>query len=453
LQNFQKYFVRDSASILEVLERQEKYQIKSLIVINKDDRVIGMVSDGDIRRYQTQNVSEQLTLTQVMNKQFFRIYDNDDFDLKIIQHDMSKGLVPILDSEQRLVDVYTDDRKSLQFKPVQNDEFTVIAPTRITFAGGGTDVANWFKKYNGLCINAAINIYSRVSFSVRNDDLFYISSYNTREHLKYSRSELNAHSANNLILCALKKFPSLPGLDIKIFCEYQPGSGLGGSSSLCVALLKGLCHISDYSLTNRELQSLAYEVERNEASIKGGWQDQIASVEGGVNVISFDKKGPRNYKIESNYDDLNFLNNTFFLVRTGANRSSSSIHAQLEEMISDRNFVSKMFEIYKVAETMEEIILSKQFHKMGKLLNYSWKIKRKLYDGITNSEIDKLYSSLISFGASGGKLLGAGGSGYLLMVVDLKHQFDFMKNCAENEINLRRISIDREGVRILKTRS
>lgn len=453
MQNFQKYLVPDSATILEVLDRQEKYQIKSLIVINKDDRVIGMVSDGDIRRYQTQNASEQLTLTEVMNKQFFRIYDNDDFDLKIIQHDMSKGLVPILDSEQRLVDVYTDDRKSLQFKPVQNDEFTVIAPTRITFAGGGTDVANWFKKHNGLCINAAINIYSRVSFSIRNDEFFYISSYNTREHLEYSRSELNAYSANNLVLCALKKFPSLPGLNIKIFCDYQPGSGLGGSSSLCVALLKGLCHISGYSLTNRELQSLAYEVERNEASIKGGWQDQIASVEGGVNVISFDKKGPRNYKIENNYNDLNFLNNTFFLVRTGAMRSSSLIHAKLEELISDRNFVSNMFEIYKVAETMEELILSKQFHKLGKLLNHSWKIKRKLYDGITSSEIDKLYSSLISFGASGGKLLGAGGSGYLLMVVDLKHQFNFMKNCAENKINLQRISIDTEGVRILKTRS
>ena len=175
-------------------------------------------------------------------------------------------------------------------------KFTSLAPTRISFAGGGSDVTDWFVKERGKCINAAIDLYARVNFNVRDDDKIIISSINTGENFSLNIKELKSLNTKNLLISCLKKFPNLPGLDVKIYCDFPSNSGLGGSYSLCVALLQGCANITQNYLKKSELWSLAYAVERYDSKILGGWQDQIAAVSGGLNISYFDKSGIKSQK-------------------------------------------------------------------------------------------------------------------------------------------------------------
>ena len=348
-EEIKKYIIYDDQAVSDLLKQQNEYKIKTFVLLNKNNEILGTVSDGDIRRYMIEKDKLPSSLLDIVEEKCFTMLENDDFDKKIMSFDIRRGIIPIRNSKNQLVDVYAGESK-YQFANYRTAQhFTSIAPVRVTFAGGGTDIADWFKKFDGKCINAAINLYARVNFELRSDDNYKIFSVNKDKYNNLTKSELMLYRGSDIILNCLKKFPSLPGLNITVYCDYPIGSGLGGSSSLCVAVLKGCIKILNVVHTDSELRSLAYEVERYDAKLKGGWQDQIAAVSGGINISKFSSKGIINTKIFLNKQETEFFNNTLFLFPIGHSRSSSDIHKKLDQERNTQKFQKNMLKVRNLA--------------------------------------------------------------------------------------------------------
>lgn len=447
--DFEKYTVSHTAEISEVFHKQDKFKVKTIMVVSDDNQILGTVSDGDLRRHILAHGTAPSNLADVMRRDFFRVYEGENVERRILAFDLSKGVIPIVREDMTLIDIYDGQYSFDNNKRHSLKNFTSIAPVRISFAGGGSDVSDWFRHSPGKCINAAIDIYARVNFEVRNDEKFRVRSINTGCDKTLSRTELFAEPTADLILNCLRKFPELPSLNLTVYCDFPPGSGLGGSSSLCVAILNGCAKLSGTYLTNAELQSLAYEVERFDTKILGGWQDQIAAVSGGLVLSTFNATGIKSTKIHLSEDEQEALNSCLFLFQVGEERSSSAVHKNINEQRKNKHFKETMTEILAIADEVEDTILAREFTNLGKFLDKGWQAKRRLADFISNHDIDTLYDDLMKFGANGGRLLGAGGSGFLMMFVELQKQGEFLRQCSENGIEFKRFKLDMLGARVI----
>lgn len=452
MNKMEKYLVRVGASVQTVLLRQEMYKLKTILVVDADGRALGTISDGDLRRYLLKHYKPPSDLSEIMQTNFFHVFETENIEKRVLAFDLSKGVVPIVDKDMVIVDVYDGQRRVIE--PMINviKSFTSIAPVRISFAGGGSDIASWFKKHNGKCINAAIDTYARVNFELRDDNNFHIKSVNTKEDMLLSRQELFEVESKNLVLNCLRKFPDLPNVNVTIYCDFPPGSGLGGSSSLCVALLQGCAKLTGAYFTKVEIQSMAYEIERFDTGILGGWQDQIATVLGGLIISTFRTDGIKSTKIYLSESEQEALNSSLFLFKIGKSRSSSKVQRLINSDRGTNKFHKNMLEILTITEEVENSLREGNFRKIGYFLDKGWQAKRKLSAAVSNSAVDTLYEKLMTFGADGGRLLGAGRAGYLMMFVDLSKQGEFINRCSIEGFDFQRFKLDMLGARIIGER-
>ena len=326
-----------------------------------------------------------------------------------------------------------------------------IAPTRISFAGGGSDLSYWFEKERGVVVNLAIGKYARVS-AVRNfSDYVKISSLNTDEYLDLKLSDVGSYNDKKLrlVVKCLQRCLLTEGIDLEVFCDFEPGTGLGGSSSLTVAIIKALSELFYFEITNQKLTEICYEIERNDAGISGGWQDQIAAVNGGLCVTNFRHHNIEVHKISLSQKFEDYLNSSLFLSKIGVTRESDTIHREQKNVSNDISYRSKMQAIVELADKSSTLVGEEKIDELGKILHEGWLLKRSLGDFISNPEIDNRYKMLLDFGAQGGRLVGAGGSGFILIVVDPIRQASFLKKCESNSIPIERIKIDTLGARTL----
>tara|TARA_Y100000389_G_scaffold31120_1_gene26342 strand:- start:13767 stop:15143 length:1377 start_codon:yes stop_codon:yes gene_type:complete len=442
------FTLSSSASLIEFYQAQENYKFKSFIITDKDNKLLGTLSDGDLRRYIANNGVPPKTIIDAMNTSPSFVIDNTNLSNEIIKYDITNGPLPIVDKNKTIVAVFNGENYIIGKQNLIHKQITVLAPTRITFGGGGTDLSLWFSKNEGLVVNVAIQKFARVDLKIRHDNKFHIHSLNTGENYLFSKEELIEYE-NNVITACIKRFNKLPGLDISINCDFEPGTGLGGSSSLVVALVKGLAHISEINLTDKELVKLAFDIERNDYGITGGWQDHICSSYGGLLITRFKENNFKVIKTELSRKDEDFLNSTLFLFPTGIKRHSTTIHDDIKKHHQETSFEECMAKIFSVAKEAEDIVIGATFHNLGPLLHKGWEEKKKMNKNISNNKIDNLYKNLLSLGATGGKLLGAGGGGYLLMFVPLEKQADFVEQCIDEKKEFERIKIDHDGSRVI----
>lgn len=450
MKNHKSNIIMHDVTIREFLEKIQQTKAKVLYVVDVSHCLIGSVTEGDYRRFILRNNKLPLSINDIINLEP-RYFAKKDFkNGKLHIHDMNRGEIPILDENQKICGFYPNNYK---FRTNTNnpDKVLSIAPTRISFAGGGSDVDYWFEKNLGCVVNLAIAKYARVSISRNYSDKVHINSLNTGEKIELHISELNKYKKNklNLVISCLKRCNIQEGLNIEIFCDFETGTGLGGSSSLVAALLKGIAKLFNYSLTNMELINLAYDVERVDAKINGGWQDQIVTVNGGLCVSNFSPMGFRTYKIDLNQRYHDYLNSSLFISRIGEERKSSEIHEHQKNMASNKTYSDKMKKIVNLANECVDLIGQEKIDLLGKILHEGWLLKKDLGKFISNQLVNNRYDLLIENGAMGGRLLGAGGAGFILIYVDPNKQHDFIKKCKADNIPIERIQIDLEGVRTL----
>lgn len=296
------------------------------------------------------------------------------------------------------------------------------APLRLGLAGGGTDVAPYSDLYGGAILNATISMYAYATIQPGNDGKIILHSIdkNTRheyESTTYLEIDDEFNLAKGIYNRIVKDFSQKPlAFELTTFVDAPPGSGLGTSSTLVVAILGAFVEWLQIPLGEYDLAHLAYEIERIDLNMAGGKQDQYAATFGGVNFMEFfkdDKVIVNPLRIKPLY--LNELAFNLVLYNTETSRLSSKIIENQTQNIINKNVVTleATHKLKQQAVMMKEAILKGELNKIGDILDYGWQNKKLMAKGITNPLIDEIYQTAMDNGASGGKISGAGGGGFI----------------------------------------
>jgi D-glycero-alpha-D-manno-heptose-7-phosphate kinase len=302
-------------------------------------------------------------------------------------------------------------------------------PLRVSFFGGGSDIPQFYNNNRGLVISTTI------------DRPIYIAVNGTRTpHTKvvYSEIEIVDYSSqlkHDRVREVLQYYGISNHIEIASFSDIPTkGTGLGSSSTFTVGLLKAILEMSKTQYNNYELAELACHIEIDKCNQPIGKQDQYAATFGGFNAITFEGNEAAVIPINITTDTTSRLNDNLICFNTGITRQASSI---LEDQVKGlKNVVNIDNTVYMVdmAEDAFRFLIKGQLDNFGSLLGDSWDIKKKLSSNISNSTIDEMYSKAMKAGALGGKILGAGGGGYLLMYVPLKSQTRVIKALSNYDI-------------------
>ena len=291
------------------------------------------------------------------------------------------------------------------------------APLRVSFGGGGTDVAPFCEEQGGAIIGSTINKYAYCSIVPREDDQIIVHSLDFDMTVKYNTNENYVYDGRlDLVTAALKAMDIKQGCEVYLQCDAPPGSGLGTSSTVMVAMLTAMARWKGIMLDAYAMADLAYEVEREDLKIDGGYQDQYAATFGSFNFIEF--HGRNNVVVNPlriKKDIIHELQYNLLLCYTGKIHVSANIIKDQVQNYEKKDAFDAMCEVKALAYAMKDELLKGNLHSFGKLLDYGWQSKKRMSNKISNPQIDELYAEALKAGALGGKLLGAGGGGYLLM--------------------------------------
>lgn len=303
-------------------------------------------------------------------------------------------------------------------------------PYRISFFGGGSDYPNWFNRYTGKVLSTTINKHIYISCR------FLPNFFNHKYRIVWSKIEnvKNVNQIEHLAVKNLLKYLKFnKGLEIHYDGDLPARSGMGSSSCFTVGLMKALEEIKERNISKKYLAQKSINFEQKIMNEIVGSQDQIAASYGGFNKITFKKNNFRLKKIKNN-KSIQKLENNLVLIYTGIHRTAHKIAASYTKKLTTEKkiYINK---IISLVDEGEKLINSGSINGFGELLNNAWNLKKKLSNSITNKKIDQLYQLLIKNGAMGGKLLGAGGGGFLLMYVEKKFRKKFLKKLP-NLINI-----------------
>lgn len=290
-------------------------------------------------------------------------------------------------------------------------------PFRMSFFGGGTDFPDFYKEHGGAVISTTFDKYCYVN--VRHLPRFF--DYSTE--LSYARTERvnRIEDIEHPAIREAMKYLDMHEIRLTYEADLPARSGLGTSSSFAVGMLNAFYVLKGKYADKRKLADEAIHLERELCREKGGVQDQIAASFGGMNRINFNEDGYTVNPIIISPDRKSILNQNLMLFFTGFSRFSSDIQTAAEKNLGSKQ--AQLLEILSLVDEAEKILTSKtELVEFGRLLDYTWRLKREITDKVSTDSIDAIYSKAIAAGATGGKLLGAGGGGFLLFYVEPDRQ-------------------------------
>lgn len=299
------------------------------------------------------------------------------------------------------------------------------APLRIGLAGGGTDVSPYCDIYGGAVLNATISLFAYATIKPLDKERIVLNcvdraiteTFDLNPILKTEGGLKLLKGVYNRIINQFNDGKPLP-FELTTYVDAPPGSGLGSSSTLVVAIVSAFSDWLKIPLGDYEIAQLAFEIERVDLKLSGGKQDQYAATFGGVNFIEFYKDNrvivnPLRIKPEI----LNELQFRLLLYYTGTSRLSSKIiDAQIKNVKEKKETsIEAMHKLKEQAYLMKEAILKNRLDEVGELLDFGWQYKKKMAEGITNPLIEEIYETAKKAGALGGKISGAGGGGFMVI--------------------------------------
>jgi len=297
-------------------------------------------------------------------------------------------------------------------------------PLRISFFGGGTDFPDWYNQSRGKVISTSIDKYSYVT--ARYLPPFFEFSYRLRYYIKEEVKKISSikHSS---IRETLKYLKFKEKLEIIHNADLPAQSGLGASSSFTVGLLNCLYNLSGKKVSKKKLYLNAIEIEQNKIREYVGSQDQTTCANGGANIINFRKNKIIVSPISLNNNNLKKLENSVFLVFTGLTRKADLIE---KEKLSNLKSNSKFYEeLLRITDQAEKKLFSSSniVEDFADLMDEHWWLKKQLAKSVTNQEIEDIFKKGKKHGAYSGKLLGAGGGGFFMFLIDPNKKRHFTK--------------------------
>lgn len=311
------------------------------------------------------------------------------------------------------------------------------APLRLGLAGGGSDVSPYCERYGGHVLNATINHYANCTIEpslTTQIEFLALDANVTESHAAATRLDTSSGLALHRAVYnyVVEKYnDNIPlALRMSTFCAVPPGSGLGSSSALCVAMIQAYCEWLSLPLGEYDVAYAAYLVERRHLKQTGGRQDQYASAFGGINFINF---GADDRVIVNPLRVKDWILREFelsiVLFYSNITRYSSTIIDSQIQLVEtgDRDAINATHGIKEGALTMKDLLLKGKINEIAEVFNRSWMAKKQLAGGITNTYLDGLIDAAFDAGALSAKVSGAGGGGFLMFMVDFSNRLKLEK--------------------------
>jgi D-glycero-alpha-D-manno-heptose-7-phosphate kinase len=297
------------------------------------------------------------------------------------------------------------------------------APLRIGLAGGGTDVSPYSDQFGGAILNATISLFAYAHIEPLDENVIIVQALDRKEEQRFDWApQLPVDGKLDLlkgVYNRIYKDYGLPaaGFRLSTFVDAPAGSGLGTSSTLVVAIIGAFVEWLKLPLGDYDIAHYAYLIEREDLTLTGGKQDQYAAMFGGVNFMEFyedDKVIVNPLRIRNEY--LRELENNLVLYFTSTSRQSASIIDEQVKNVHNKNekSIGAMHQLKEQARMMKEALLKGKLHEFGAILDFGFQQKRKMADNISNSRIEEIYEASKKAGATGGKISGAGGGGFMI---------------------------------------
>lgn len=310
------------------------------------------------------------------------------------------------------------------------------APLRIGLAGGGTDVSPYSDQFGGAILNTTISLSAYACIEPITENKIIVEALDRDEKQEFDKLPLLPIDGTlDLLKAVYNRIQkdhsfSIPGFRLSTFVDAPAGSGLGTSSTLVVAVLGAFKEMLNLPLDEYKVAKYAYDIERNDLQLAGGKQDQFAATFGGVNYMEFNTDNSvivNQLRIKPEY--LHELENNLVLYFTSTSRESAAIINEQVKNVNSKNekSIEAMHQLKEQAKLMKDAFLQGNLHEIGLLLDYGFDQKRKMAANISNQQIDEVYEAAKKAGATGGKISGAGGGGFMIFYCPGNTRYEVIK--------------------------
>jgi D-glycero-alpha-D-manno-heptose-7-phosphate kinase len=328
------------------------------------------------------------------------------------------------------------------------------SPVRISFGGGGTDLPTYYKQFGGAVLSVAINKYFYTILRTRNDgrvqvissDLRIFENWQDIANMPVQASELE------IPLAILKELDKKVSLDLFLASEIPPGTGLGSSASVAVNILQTLSHYLHTPLSKYELAERAFHIARNVLGKHVGKQDEYASAFGGLNYINFCPDGTTHVEtLDMDDETLIELQTNLMLFFTGSAHNSWEILSEQDNSTRTHSnaTLDALHEVKNLGSRMRDTLLAAELQHFGELLHSAWDAKRRISNKISTPRIDQLYALARKHGATGGKITGAGGGGFLLIYCEQPYQDAVRAALSREGVHEMAFGFDMQGAQVI----
>lgn len=415
-----------------------------LCVVNTNDEVVGVLSDGDIRNALLENADIDARVSDFMTRDFCYAFEGASKEQILKLLDRQVKLIPILDRQRRLVTLAGAGYNFI----VGSVYARAKAPARISLAGGGTDFTNYFFEHGGVSLSTTIAKYSHVAIRKRNDSRIIICSAEQGPRLEADDVDALPYGTPvDLIVATIKVMRPEFGLELYCSCDYGPGSGLGGSAALSSAVIGCLNEFREEKLDSYAIAEHSFEVERIELGFPGGWQDQYATVFGGLNYIEFNQKLNSVMPLRLHSNTTLELEERLLLCHTGRPHLGGQIQQKNARRETNEKVIEFGLKAKEIALAMKTELLRGRLADFGRMLHETWQLKKALIENATSVELDDIYDTAMRAGADGGRLLGTGGGGYFLFCVPPFERHQVWRALAEKGLHVESVILDSLGMK------
>jgi D-glycero-alpha-D-manno-heptose-7-phosphate kinase len=329
------------------------------------------------------------------------------------------------------------------------------APLRIGLAGGGTDVSPYSDLYGGAILNATISLYANATIEPITENKIILQAIDRNEEQQFDwNKELPIDGKLDLLKGIYNRIQkdygiSQQGFRLSTFVDAPAGSGLGTSSTLVVAIIGAFTEMLRLPLGEYDMAQYAYDIERKDLALAGGKQDQYAATFGGVNFMEFyadDKVIVNPLRIKQQY--LFELENNLLLYYTATNRESANIIKKQSKNVVDKkdSSIEAMHQLKEQARLMKEALLKGKLDDFGGILDFGFQQKRQMAEGISNPLMEEIYETAKKAGATGGKISGAGGGGFMIFYCPVNTKYAVIKSLERFGGRYRRYKFTEHGL-------
>lgn len=441
------FIVESTAPLREALQRIESNHHGMIFVAGADGAVAGVATDGDIRRHLLDGGSLNDAISGCANPDFVWEKPSTPRELLLKKLDHRIRVIPLLDESMRLAGLVSRDHIPLLSEGAVYAR--ARAPVRISFGGGGSDLTHYFSGDDGgAVINTAISLYSHATLRVRSDSRVMIHSLDLGETLQAEDlpDALSQSGRFGLIQALLKAINPDFGFELYLHSDFPMNSGLGGSAVVSAAILGCFNQFRRDQWDLYELSEIAYQAERHYLGVAGGWQDQYATVFGGINFMEFHMDQNIVHPLRIHPDTLLELEESLVLCDTGTAHDSGDIHTDQRKQMASSPIREMVQSNVRLSYEMRNDLLRGRLLEFGQLLDKAWQFKRQLSDKISSAHLDEIYTNAKAHGALGGKLLGAGGGGFFLFYAPPFRKHELVSHLDSTGLKVRPFRFEAQGL-------